>query len=124
MILVITNSILKREYGPLNRTYPLESIKSAARQVMGGLGISLKNKIPFTKLIKIDITSSGGAGRCVFLLQSREGISILVAIRNKNDRKIGRNMSMKNPLFVALLEKYFSFIFEEIREGKFHTYEL
>jgi hypothetical protein len=126
MILVITHSIFKLEYGPLSRTYPLESIKSAAKQVIGGLGINLKNtkKIPHTKLIKIDITSSGGAGRCAFLLQLKDDIAVLIAIRNKNDRKIGRNMTVKNQNFANMLEKYYNIIFDEIRDDKFYKYAL
>lgn len=126
MILVITHGIYKREYASLSRIYPLESVKSAAKQVIGGLGISLKNanKIPFTKLIKIDITSSGGAGRCAFLLLTKDETVVLLAIRNKNDRKIGRNMTIKNPHFASLLEKHYETIFEEIRGGKFYRYEL
>jgi hypothetical protein len=124
-MLIITHSIYVNEYEPLEKTFSINVVRCAARHALGGLGIEIKNtgKIPYTKLKKVKLTSSGGAGRCVFLLQMKDNVALLVAIRTKNDKKIGENMTVKNHKFVKLLERHYKLIFDDIASGRYYEYQ-
>lgn len=71
MKLIVVDSIYEKEFKPLEWVFPIDLIKMAAKKSMCGLGENIKNssKIPSTILKKVYLTSSGGAGRVVFLLQ-------------------------------------------------------
>ena len=121
MELIISKYIEEKEYAVWKQIFPLEVIKEAARQVSGGLGNTIKNseKIKNTVLKKIDLTSSGGAGRAIFLLVVGSGEVVLTMLRPKNDKRIGQNMSVDNPYFKVALEKHLARIATDLEQGNF-----
>ena len=126
MRLVLTDSIRKAEFEPLEKTFSLEVIKIAAKKCLEGLGKEIKSstKVPSTSLKKLNLTSTGGAGRAAFLLQIRHGKAILVMVRPKNDKKIGANMSIENPNFKKTLEKNLCLLMADIENANFEEFEL
>ena len=126
MKLIITNSIAKAEFEPLKKVFGLDIIKSAARKSLQGLGDSIKSsfKIPATKLSKIYLTSSGSAGRAVFLLQIAKDKSVLVMIRTKKDKQIGENMTIKNPKFQRVLDKNIGLIIDDLEQGRYFEHDI
>lgn len=126
MKLVVTDSIFEKEFKPLELIFPIDLIKLAAKKSMCGLGENIKNssKIPSTVLKKVYLTSSGGAGRVVFLLQIGGESSFLVILRLKNDKKVGQNMTISNPKFKKILDKNLDLIFMEIKQGKYREFEI
>lgn len=126
MKLIVTNSIGKTELKPLANTFPIEAVKAAAKKSLSGLGENIKNtkKLFSTTLSKVYLTSTGGAGRAVFLLQISAETSVLVMIRLKNDKQVGANMTVKNPKFEKVLEKNLDLIFADLKSGNFIEYDL
>ena len=126
MKLVLTASIKKSEFEPLQKTFSLEVIKIAAKKCLEGLGTPIKSsvKIPSTIFKKIPITSTGGAGRSAFLLQVVDGRAILAMIRLKNDKKIGENMSVENPKFKKALDKNLALLMDDIENDDYEEFEL
>ena len=126
MKLILTASIKKVEFEPLKRIFPLETVKVAAKKSLQGLGDNIKSstKIPKTVLKKIYLTSTGGAGRAVFLLQISSLKSVLVMIKLKNDKQIGANMTINNPKFKKVLDKNLDLILADLKNGNFEEYEL
>ena len=126
MKLILTASIKKVEFEPLKRIFPLETVKVAAKKSLQGLGDNIKSstKIPKTVLKKIYLTSTGGAGRAVFLLQISSLKSVLVMIKLKNDKQIGANMTINNPKFKKVLDKNLDLILTDLENGNFEEYEL
>ncbi len=125
-MLLIPKSIDRLEWAPLKGVFSLEVIKKAAVQSLRGLGHELKSsrKIPFTKLKKIDVTSSGGAGRVLFLLETRQKDMVLVMLRLKNDKKIGANMTIQNSAFSKVLDKNLDLILSDIEKGGYQEFSL
>jgi len=125
-MLIITSSIDKKEFQPFKNIFTLEILKKAAVQSLSGIGIDLKKsgKIPNTKLKKMDITSKGGAGRVIFLLEMNNYDIFLVMIRRKNDKKIGSNMTMKNKFFYQELEKNLDLILHDLKNDDYIEYNL
>lgn len=126
MKLIVTHSIDKLELNPLANTFPVEAVKAAAQKSLGGLGENVKNtkKLSSTTLSKVYLTSTGGAGRAIFLLQISSEEAILVMIRLKNDKQVGANMTVKNPKFEKVLEKNLDLILSDLKSGSFVAYEL
>lgn len=126
MKLIVTHSIGKIELKPLENTFPVEALKAAAKKSLSGLGENIKNtkKLSATTLNKVYLTSTGGAGRAVFLLQISSEEAVLVMIRLKNDKQVGANMTVKNPKFEKVLEKNLDLILSDLKTGSFVEYEL
>ncbi len=126
MKLVLTASLRKAEFQPLQKTFSLEVIKIAAKKCLEGLGKNIKSssKISSTSLKKIQLTSTGGAGRAAFLLQITDGKAILVMIRLKNDKNIGANMSIRNSKFQKALEKNLDLLMNDIDHDNYEEFEL
>jgi len=124
--LVLTASIKKAEFGPLEKTFSLEVIKAVAKKSLQGLGKEIKStvKISTTTLKKISLTSTGGAGRAVFLLMIGKEKAVLVMLRLKNDKQIGVNMSVQNLKFKKILEKNITLLLKDIENGDFEQYEI
>jgi len=124
--LIITHSIQRIEFEFLQKTFSLEVIKVAAKKALQGLGNDIKSasKIPSTCLKKLCLTSTGGAGRVIFLLQIGAQKSILVMIRMKNDKQIGANMTVQNPKFKKALDKNLSLILKDLKYGDYKEYFL
>lgn len=126
MKLIITDSINKAEFEPLKKTFGLEIIKVAAKKSLQGLGDKIKSsfKIPATTLSKIYLTSSGSAGRAIFLLQINREKSVLVIIRAKKDKQIGFNMTIKHQKFQKILDKNLSLIISDLEKGLYTEYDI
>lgn len=125
MELIIAASIKKAELEPLRRIFSLNIVKIAARKSLGGLGAIIKSstKISNARLKKISLTSSGGAGRAIFLIEVGAK-SVLVMIRLKNDKKIGGNMAIENPRFRKVLNRNLDLIFTDLKNGDYERYNL
>jgi hypothetical protein len=125
-MLIITKSIKKEELEPLKEVFPFDAVLKAASHASKGIGIEIKSstKVQNSKLIKINLTSPSSAGRAVFLIEVTENNSILVMLRQKNDKKIGENMTVKNKYFKTELNKNLDLIFADIREGRFEEFEI
>jgi hypothetical protein len=125
-MLIITSSINKKEFQPFKDIFSLDILKRAAIQSLSGIGIDIKSskKIPNTKLRKIDITSKGGSGRVIFLLETYNRDIILVMVRHKNDKKIGANMTIKNKFFCRDLEKNLDLILRDLKNENYIEYDL
>jgi hypothetical protein len=123
---VLTASIKKAEFESLEKIFSLEVVKIAAKKSLEGLGKEIKSslKISSTILKKIYLTSTGGAGRAVFLLQIGNKKAVLVMIRLKSDKQIGANMTLKNPKFKKLLDKNLSLVIRDIENGDFEEFDL
>ncbi len=121
MKLIITASIEKNELEPVYAVFDLEIIKIAAKKSLQGLGESIKStaKIPGTVLKKVYLTSSGGAGRVIFLLKVKDEKSVLVMIRPKNDKQIGANMTVQNSKFIKVLERNLALILRDLKSGNY-----
>ncbi len=126
MKLVLSASIRKSEFEPSQKTFSLEIIKIAAKKCLEGLGTKIKssNKISSTVLKKIPITSIGGAGRAIFLLQVVADKAILVMLRLKNDKNIGGNMSFENSKFKKAFDKNLTLIMKDIKSNAYEEFEL
>ena len=126
MRLIITESINKTEFLPCKKIFSLKIIQTAAKKALRGIGKQIKSsaKIPKTRLQKLSLTSSGGAGRVIFLLETSSEISVLVILKNKKDKTIGRNMTIKNPRFKKMLERNIDLVLRDIIKKNYEEYEL
>ncbi len=126
MKLLITSSLKATEYEPLRKKVTLEILKKAARKSLEGLGENIKNsrKIVETVLKKIYLTTLGGAARVVFLIQIDAHSSVLVMTRQKNDKKIGSNMTVDNPKFKEVLDKNLDSILQDLKSGRYEAFEV
>jgi hypothetical protein len=123
--LIIADSIYEKEFKPLELVFPIDLVKVAAKKSMSGLGEDIKNSsnIPSTRLKKVYLTSVGGAGRVVFLVQLRSNDSVLVILRMKSDKQVGSNMTILNPKFRRILEKNLDLILEDMGMGRYREFE-
>ena len=126
MKLIITSSIKKVEFEPVKGIFDLDIIKTAAKKSLQGLGDTIKSstKILGTCLKKVYLTSSSGSGRVIFLLKLNSGKSVLVMIRLKNDKKVGANMTVRNPNFTKILDKNLDIILDDLQKGKYEELDL
>jgi len=90
------------------------------------LGDNIKGslKTPGTSLKKLYLTSTGGAGREIFLIQVDEETSVLVLLRKKSDKQIGVNMTIQNPKFAKILDKNLHLILRDLEMGNFLEYSI
>lgn len=126
MKLIITGSIRKTEIEAVREVFPFSVIKLAAKKALRGLGSIIKSSEPIkgTVLKKIYITGTSGAGRSLFLLQINSDKAVLVMLKNKKDKKIGANMTVKNANFKKLLEKNLDLILSDLRKKDFDEYDI
>ena len=126
MKFILTTSIKKSELKPVERVFSLEVMKLAAKKVLDGLGKDIKSsvRIPASSLKKLYLTSTGGAGRALFLLRIDVNKVALVMTRLKNDKKVGANMTIKNPYFKEALEKNLFLLISDVENGDFEEFEL
>lgn len=126
MKLLITASVKATEFELLKGVFTLNVLKVAARKAIAGLGDSIKSStnISNSTLKKVYLTSTGGAGRAIFLIQILGKKAVLVMVRMKNDKQVGTNMTVKNDKFRNLLDKNLEAIFHDLNRGDFEEYEL
>ncbi|MFA5792356.1 MAG: hypothetical protein WC897_00615 [Candidatus Gracilibacteria bacterium] len=124
MSLIITKSIKKSEFEPLRKIFSLEALTLVANKALSGLGDTIHgSKIPGTILKKMYLTSSNGAGRSVFLLQVDDRSAVLVLLRQKKDKLVGSNMTIKNIHFKKTLSKNLDSILTDLNNGDYEEYE-
>lgn len=126
MKLILAKSVELREFNQYKDIFSLDTIKEAARKALQGIGNKIKNpfKISSTCLYKIYITSTGGAGRAIFLVLIKQDNAVLALLRMKKDKQIGFNMSMSNTKFKNLLGGNLSRIMKDLEIGDFKVFDL
>ena len=75
-----------------------------------------------SRLIKLYVTTVGGAKRIVFLVDVQTNTGFFLFYRGKND-EVGKNISIKNPIFKKLLLHYLDLLQKDILEERFTSYE-
>lgn len=124
-MLVICNSILKREIEPIQRHFSIEDIRKAAIKAKHGLAVSISGPhLSGSRLLKLYLTGRASPGRMILLFQVHKQWYIPALIRLKNDKKIGENMTVKNPFFKNRLLQNLLFIKQDLDEGKIHFVKL
>lgn len=126
MKLIITSWIKEAEFEPIQDIFNLEIVKMAAQKSIQGLGQTIKSssKIAGTQLKKLYLTSSGGAGRVIFLLKINNQKAVSVMLRAKNDKQIGSNMTIQNPQFKKALDENLDRILEDLETGNYEEISL
>jgi hypothetical protein len=124
-MLIVCDSIEKKELKPLENYFSFNDIKEASLKAKKGLGIEIKGSfMKATKLVKVYLTGKRGAGRIVFLVLIHKDHYVPIILRLKNDKLIGNNISIKNSAFEKLLNKYLNYVQEDINNGNFSKYEM
>jgi hypothetical protein len=76
-----------------------------------------------SRLIKLYVTTVGGAKRIVFLVDVETNVGYLLFYRGKND-SIGKNISIKNPAFKKKLLLYIDLLNADMETKGFAVYEV
>ena len=123
MKIVFTKSIQKKEFK--RGHIPLEDLNVIVNGFAKGIFTPLKGKsLPKdSRLIKIYVTTVGGAKRIVFLVDTKTNDCYFLFYRGKNDA-IGKNISIKNPTFKKKLIQYLDLLDVDMEADKFTVYEV
>jgi len=122
MILVIPESIQKKELRPLEKYWTGDELIKIAQKVGRGLGVALKG-LEKGSLVKIDSTFGNISTRSVFLLVTDHNEIIPIITRTKNDL-VGQNLSFRNKAFEKLFWENYRLIQEDLEGGRFEVIEL
>ncbi len=123
-MLLISETIKKREIDPLHEYFQIDDIVAAATKAKSGIGVVLGGlPYPRSRLIKMYLTGRNAPGRLIFFLNTEDGNFIPVLLRLKNDH-VGENMSFKNPLFKPALIKNIISAQEDLRLGKYQKIQI
>ena len=76
-----------------------------------------------SRLVKLYVTTIAGARRIVFLVDVETGTGFLLFYRGKNDT-IGKNITIKNPVFRKRLLQYLDLLQSDLVTGRMQTYTL
>ncbi|MFH1375116.1 MAG: hypothetical protein ABIH35_00390 [Patescibacteria group bacterium] len=123
MQLLLPASIVANEIIPLLKDFPFETIVKAAQKVKSGLGVKISGAPPNCRYFKIYLTSKTSAGRAVFLVQVINDQITPLLIRRKDD-KVGKNITPRNRVFVATINKNLELATRDLEQGEFETIEL
>jgi hypothetical protein len=117
MALIVSRQIQRKEFGT---KIPVEAKEVLIRSARVALAtpIAAKGLPPATRLLKAYATSSQGHRRIVYLLSVNDGTLFLLFYRDKDD-PLGANITPKNPIFAAQLEKHLSLLQADIASGDF-----
>lgn len=123
MKIVVAQSIRKREFG--HGQMPPTDLEVILRAYAKGIGIPLKGEaLPRgSRLVKLHVTTAGGARRIVFLVDIKTGTGYFLFYRGKNDA-IGKNITIKNPTFRKTLSRYLSLLHADMGADRFTAYEI
>lgn len=117
-MLVICNSIQRKEIKPLERYFSIEDIKQGIRKVEKGLATEISGiKMPGSRLFKVYLTGKHGHGRMSVIFKVVLNWYIPVLIRLKTDR-VGKNMTKNNPAFLQALSKNIDLIAEDLEQER------
>ena len=75
-----------------------------------------------SRLVKVYATTTQGARRIVFLVDVATGTGFLLFYRGKND-KLGKNISIKNPVFRERLSVYLHLLSADIAAERFNVHD-
>lgn len=131
MIIVFSSSILTRESAEWGRVFTDEDIRKAARKAVHHAGVH--HSTPTTKilggasggglLIKVDLTTKGGAGRSLFLLRSSSGMIAPLIVRPKAS-KFGKNLAPENPLYEHEVHLALHYLATDLTNGNYRVEEV
>lgn len=120
MRIILCHSILKKEINPLLRYFSKGDIRKYVERAAEGLGIEIRGSaIPATRLIKISMTGTGGAGRMIVLIYVKKDFYLPTVVRLKKDKIVGTNLSKENQAFQDLLKKNLTLITHDLESGNF-----
>lgn len=119
--LVFARSIVKREFRRWQ--IPPNDLRIILHGFQKGIFTSIKgSRLPVnSRLVKIYATTVSGARRIVILVNVATGDGFFLFYRSKND-SLGKNISVQNPLFRAMLHKYLLLLTADIAEENFQEY--
>ncbi len=123
MRLIIPISFVRYELEPVGKIFPLTSIIKAAKKAKMGLGIPIGKAPKGACFSKISITSKSGVGRTLFMVRTKDEKIIPLLIRTKKD-KVGYNMTPKNKLFSAALDKNLLRTYNDLKKKKYEVIEI
>ena len=123
MQLLLPASIVANEIIPLLKDFPFETIKKAAQKIKNGLGKKISRAPKNCRYFKIYLTGKTSAGRAVFLVQVINNQITPLLIRRKDD-KIGKNITSKNRVFVAVINKNLELAIKDLENGEFEIVDL
>lgn len=120
MRIILCHSILKKEINPLLKYFSKGDIKKYVEKAKRGLATEIKGStIPNTKLVKVYMTSRGGAGRMIVLIYVKKNYYLPILIRLKKDKIVGMNLSKENQAFQNELKKNLILVEQNLRDGNF-----
>ncbi len=124
-MILLCQSILKKELSPLKNHFSLAAIVSSAIKAKKGLGEEIKGSaLRGTKLVKVYLTGERGAGRVIHLLIVSKDFWIPVVLRLKKDKQVGENITIHNPAFKKLLDKNIDLVLKDLKNGDFEKLSL
>ena len=123
MKIIVAHSIRKKEFS--KGRISSSDLGIITKAFAKGISIPIKGKsLPKnSRLVKLYVTTVGGAKRMVFLVDVKTGDGYLLFFRGKNDA-IEKNISIKNPLFQQRLVQYLQFLDADMQEGQFTVYSI
>lgn len=115
MIVVLPKSLLSKYSSLISSHFPKAVLLKTALQTAQGLGKKIGGAGDGV-LIKNSLTSTGGAGRVVFLfLKKKEEITFLL-LALKKDKKIGENITLKNATVKKEIEKNLDLVAQDAEQ--------
>ena len=121
MSVVIAHSIRKKEFK--RGKIPTDDLETILGSYAKGIVVPIKGEaLPKgSRIVKLYVTTVGGARRIVFLVDVESGTGFFLFYRGKNDA-IGKNITIKNPVFRKRLLQYLDLLQADISGGNFTTY--
>ena len=123
MTVIIASSIRRKEFK--RGEIPPTDLEIILRSYEEGIMVPIKGEaLPKgSRLVKLYVTTIGGARRIVFLVDVETSTGFFLFYRGKNDL-IGKNITIKNPAFRIRLLQYLDLLQADITAGRFQTYAL
>lgn len=122
MKVVIGKSIRRKEFKRGNIS--TEDLRVILHGYAKGIHTPIKGEaLPKgSRLIKLYVTTVGGAKRIVFLVDVETSVGYFLFFRSKNDA-IGGNISIKNPVFRKKLLQYLDVLDADMETGNVMVYD-
>jgi hypothetical protein len=124
MKILISKYIAKHELKPLEKYIKIDDVKKGAQKIIKGLGksISMHSDSPY-RFYKVRIGTTTKGRMIVFLITKTQKI-IPLLIRLKKDKKMGENISAKNPLTKEAVSKNLSRVLEDVENKQYQIWSL
>jgi hypothetical protein len=123
MKVVVAHGICRKEFK--RDVIPAEDLQVILSGYAKGIFTKIKGEsLPKgSRLIKLYVTTVGGAKRIVFLVDVETNIGYFLLFRGKNDA-IGKNISIKNPAFKKKLLLYLDLLNADMETESFTVYQV